>query len=276
MITSRAALKHLRFLPFALMIFIGSACSISPTSPADKPAIDTLQVTELVTIPITQEVTRMVEIPVTVTPEFTTTSDPAVNSSTNNNSGPTPTSAKGQVIILKHSDCMYGPGSVYLYKYSVSSDSPMEAIGRNLEGSWVYIQAIAGWNPCWLQSSLVKFTDGDISGVPIVHSRLPYSNQYMPPGAIARRTGTEVTISWKAVWMSLDDYRGYLIEAWLCQGGKQVFDPISYVPPLAGNTGTLSIRITDDPGCTFPSSVRIYSAVKQGYSIPYNIPWPAY
>jgi len=76
--------------------------------------------------------------------------------------------------------------------------------------------------------------------------------------------------------MSLDDYRGYLIEAWLCQGGAQIFDPISYVPPLASNTRTLSIQVTDEPGCTLPSNARIYSAVKQGYSNWNNVSWPAY
>jgi hypothetical protein len=75
--------------------------------------------------------------------------------------------------------------------------------------------------------------------------------------------------------MSLDDYRGYLIEAWLCQAGEQVFNPISYVPPLASNVGSLSITVLDDPGCDLPSSARIYSAQKQGYSVGSYIPWPA-
>jgi hypothetical protein len=171
---------------------------------------------------------------------------------------------------------MYGPGLGYLYKYSVFAGNPTEAIGRNLDGSWLYIQDVGGWNPCWIQATRVNSTIGDISGLPIVYSRLPFSNQYNSPDASARRDGTEVTISWKADWMSLDDYRGYLIEAWLCQAGVQVFDPIFYVPSLASNTGTLSINVTDEPGCALPSSARIYSAQKQGYSISSNVPWPAY
>ena len=76
--------------------------------------------------------------------------------------------------------------------------------------------------------------------------------------------------------MSLDDYRGYLIEAWICRDGAQIFDPIGYIPPLSSNTGTLSFKVTDEPGCILPSSARIYSAVKQGYSGWNIIPWPAY
>ena len=74
--------------------------------------------------------------------------------------------------------------------------------------------------------------------------------------------------------MSLDDYRGYLIEAWICQGGAQKFVPISYVPQLDNNIGSLSVKVTDEPGCTMPSNARIYSAQKQGYSYWSNIPWP--
>lgn len=152
----------------------------------------------------------------------------------------------------------------------------MEVIGRDMDGSWVYIQYVHGWNPCWIQTSAVKFSTGDINTVPIVYSRLPYSNQYQAPDAKAQRDGIEVTISWKSVWKSLDDYRGYLIEAWLCQGGAQVFIPTGYFPSLSNNTGILSIKLTDEPGCVLPSSARIYSAEKHGYSEGYNIPWPDY
>ena len=74
--------------------------------------------------------------------------------------------------------------------------------------------------------------------------------------------------------MSLDDYRGYLIEAWLCRGGMQVFDPISYFPPLAVNSGTLSVKVIDESGCPVPSSAQIYSAQRQGYSFSALVPWP--
>lgn len=165
---------------------------------------------------------------------------------------------------------------MYLYKYSLLTNDQVEVLGRNPDGSWLYIQKAQGWNPCWIQQGNLEFDTNQTNILPVVYSSLPYSNQYLPPDASAHREDSQVTISWKAVWMSLDDYRGYLIEAWVCQDGAQVFLPISYYPPLADNTGTLSITIKDEPGCSLPSSARIYSAEKQGYSDLSNIPWPGY
>jgi hypothetical protein len=274
MIQAATTLHHLRaFTITLLLIIVGSSCAFSqPGSSTTKPDLQTMPVTKLATVLVTQvvtrEVTRIVEIPVTVTPAETPTYTFAPSLASNPDLVP-------EITILEHSDCMYGPGLAYLYKYSVFAGNPMQPIGRNLDGSWLYIQAVGGWNPCWIQTTLAKFTSGNINGLPIVYSRLPFSNQYNSPDASAHRDGSEVTITWKAEWMSLDDYRGYLIEAWLCQGGLQVFDPISYVPPLASNTGTFSIKVTDEPGCDFPSTAHIYSAQKQGYSNWSNISWPA-
>jgi len=258
-----------------LLVLISNSCTSSLPNSSNNTINQTIQVPQLVTVLVTQEVTHVVDVSVTVTPanipSFALT--PSINSTTSGS--PETTSGSLGVTILEHADCLYGPGTVFLYKYSVFTDNQMEAIGRNWDGSWLYIQNVGGWNPCWIQTSLVRLTNGDISGLPIVYSKLPYSNQYNSPDASAHRNGTEVSISWKADWMSLDDYRGYLIEAWLCQGGMQIFDPISYVPPLASNVGMLSIKVTDESGCSSPSSARIYSAQKQGYSNWSNIPWPA-
>jgi hypothetical protein len=257
-----------------LIVFFSSGCTVSGPNSTEKPAIQTVQVTQLAIVMVTQEVTRDVVILVTVTPTGANSASLTPPPASPLSVLPASTLEPMQATILAQSDCMYGPGQVYLYKYSVFADNPMEAIGRNLDASWLYIQPVAGWNPCWIQAASVKFASGDINALPVVYPTLPFSNQYNSPDASAHRDGTQVTISWKANWMSLDDYRGYLIEAWLCQGGKQVFDPISYVPPLAGNTGTLSIKVTDEPGCAIPSMVHMYSAQKQGYSNWSNVPWP--
>jgi hypothetical protein len=58
----------------------------------------------------------------------------------------------------------------------------------------------------------------------------------------------------------------------LCQAGAQVFDPVFHVFPLIGNVGSLSVTLTVERGCNTPSTVRNYSAQKQGYSNYYNIP----
>ena len=92
-------------------------------------------------------------------------------------------------------------------------------------------------------------------------------NLYRPPTSIqAIRDGNKVTIYWNAVWMTEDDYEGYLIEAYLCQDGQLVFMPIKCKPPLSENIGLLGIIVNDEPGCLVPSSARIYTAEKHGYT----------
>ncbi|MGB8215645.1 MAG: hypothetical protein WCE68_19010 [Anaerolineales bacterium] len=279
MITPSNRLQFYRVITaFMLLIFVGSSCTFSPSTPVIRTVQVTQVVTQLVTLDVTQEETRIVEVPITVTPSVTPlyTFTPSLTPTITNTPTITPTQEPPVVTVLEHSDCFYGPGSGYLYKYSVMAASSMEVVGRNLDGSWLYIQSVGGWNPCWIQTALVKFNAADSENIPIVYSTLPYANEYSSPDATVQRNGDEVTISWKAVWISFDDYRGYLIEAWVCQGGTQVFIPLSYVPLVANNTGILSVKVTDGPGCNVPSSARIYSVEKHGYSAPSNIPWPPF
>ena len=246
-----------------LLGLTGVSCIPALVTSNPTPDFQTIEVTR----EVTQEVTRIVEAIVTpiytytpsLTPTITLTPEPPI------------------VTILVHSACNYGPGGAYLYKYGLNETSWMEVIGRNLDGTWLYVQGVHGWNPCWVKADLVHFnTGGDVSNynIPIVYSELPYSALYRPPdGVQAFRSGNEVTIYWNAVWMTEDDYEGYLIEAWLCQNGQQVFKPIGYVPPLSQNTGTLGIKVIDEPGCLVPSSARIYTAEKYGYTGYIMIPW---
>ena len=263
-----------------LLVFSGISCSFSSPMSTPTTVIQTVPVTQvvtqLVTQEVTQEVTLVVEVPETITPSDTPlyTYTPSLTPTITGTPTDTPTPGPPQVTILENSACLYGPGSVYLYKYGVLAASQMEVVGRNLDGTWLYVEAVQGWNPCWVEATLIKFTTGDIQNVPLFYSVLPHTNEYQPPVAKAHRKGSDVTVSWPAVRMSLDDYRGYLIEAWVCQGGTQVFIPTLYAPALAKNYGILSVDITDEPGCTSPSSVRIYSAAKRGYSAWTNIPWP--
>jgi hypothetical protein len=62
----------------------------------------------------------------------------------------------------------------------------------------------------------------------VVQSLLPQSTLYGPPENVyADRDGDQVTVSWDEVWMTEDDYRGYLIEATVCQGGNLVWQAVS-------------------------------------------------
>ncbi len=259
---------------------LSSSCASAQASRSQTPAIqtrvETMVVTKFVSREVTQVVTRIVSVPVTMTPtatlaySLTPTETPTITYT------PTvsPTSQPPIVTVSENSDCQYGPGTMYLYKNNVFTNQHMEATGRNPDGSWLEIEDIGGWNSCWIQASRISGIQSEIEALPIVYAKLPHSNQYLTPDAIARRNGNEVTISWEATWRSLDDYRGYLIEAWVCQGSKQVFSPIGYYPPLSDNTGTFSIQVIDEAGCGIPSKVLIYSVDKRGYSDPGKVPWP--
>jgi hypothetical protein len=268
------------FTVVLMLVLIVSACTSSRPLAANGLTPQPLQVTQVVTLLVTRditlEVTRVIEVPVTVTPPPASlvTSTPALPPDTTAAPAITPASELPVVALQEYSDCLYGPASFYLYKTSFPARALMEVVGRDLDGAWLELQELHGWNPCWIPAARVKFTTGGIQTLPVVYPLLPLSTQYASPDAVARRTGSEVTVSWKAVWMSFDDYRGYLIEAWVCQGGTQVFLPLSYVPALESNTGNLSVKITDEIGCDLPSSARIYSADKYGYSAWQSIFWP--
>jgi hypothetical protein len=267
-----------------LLIAAGVSCTPITVTPFPTPVIQTVEVTREETREITREVTRIVEVSIpvtttsTITPEITLTLPLTYTPSPTLTITPTP--EPPVVTILVHAACNFGPGGAYLYKYGLNETSWMEVIGRNQDGSWLYVQGVHGWNPCWVKAEFVRFNaGGDVSNynIPIVYSTLPYSDLYRPPdGVQAFRSGNEVTIYWNAVWMTEDDYEGYLIEAWLCQDGQQVFKPTNYKPPINQNDGTLGIKVTDESGCLVPSSARIYTAEKHGYTGYVMIPWPSY
>jgi len=270
-----------------LIVLTVVACRAATVMPASTAVIQTVevtwQVTQRVTWEGTREVTRIVEGLVTATPTPTPaiTLTPSLTSTPSRTPTISPTPDPPVVTILLHAACNFGPGGAYLWKYGLLETSWMEVIGRSLDGTWLYVQGVHGWNPCWVKTDFVRFNDGgDVTShnIQIFSSDviLPFAtNLYRPPDGIqAFRYGNEVRIFWNAVWMTEDDYRGYLIEAWLCQGGQQVFRPINNMPPLSENVDTLVQSVTDEPGCQVPSHARIYTAEKHGYTGYIEIPWP--
>ncbi len=60
----------------------------------------------------------------------------------------------------------------------------------------------------------------------------------------ASRSGDEVTVWWDLISMSLDDNRGYLIEAEVCQDGQMISLAINpWEPPAV---------LQDEAGCMQP------------------------
>ena len=273
-----------RLVVLSLFLLVTSCSPVPTPEPVYQSA--TVIHTAEVTRELTSEVTRLVDMPVTntptPTPDWTFTSTPT--STRTRFPSATPTWTAPKVSIREHSACLYGPGWAYLYKYGLNATVWMWVIGRNPEGTWLFVKALydPDSNGCWIETDRVDFLSGAVSDVPVYWMGLPGSTLYQPPTSVsASRVGNEVTVSWLAVWMTEDDYRGYLIEAWVCQGGKQVFLPIGHPAPLPmpsvwENVGTFSVKIIDEPGCTLPSSARIYSVEKHGYTWYRMIPWPPY
>ncbi len=257
-----------------------AADTLSATIPPTLTAEDTLtpSITPSITPTFTETSTFTVTPTFTITPTFsrtpTITRTPSIT--------PTPLPPVAAVIVEKAS-CNYGPGGAYQPISVWNETSWMWVIGRIQDGSWLFIRElyIKTPNPCWIKTSLVRFNDGgDVNShnIPVLDpdNILPYPrNLYPPPtGVEARRFGDKVVIDWNAVWMTEDDYRGYLIEAWVCQGGQLVFKPFNYLTSVKQNSGTLYYQYIDETGCSEPSHARIYTSEKHGYTWYVNIPWP--
>ena len=211
----------------------------------------------------------------TATPSLTVTSEPSATPSPSPTPTATPTPIptytilRGQVLV--RSNCRYGPGAPYLYKYGLVVGSNLEVIGRNDLGTWILVRAIGGDNPCWVKASLME-VKGDVMSVAPTYIPLPQSPYYDPPKwVIAKREGDEVTIFWKSVHYRAGDETAeapYLVEAWLCTAGELLFTPI-------GSYET-QIKVIDEAGCAEPSHGRLYFVEKHGYSRWLKIPWPAH
>jgi hypothetical protein len=286
----RFLFRHINLLPVVIILssagIIFSGCAASTPIETPKVMVQTVEATREVTQIDTVVVTRLVEIPVTSvpspTPSPTFTLTPEFTATNTKTPTTTPTPDRPHVTILEHSACLFGPGSAYLFKYGLNATVWMTVIGRNPDGTWLNIVSAydPDWNACWIKSTLVKFDTGSIKDVPIVWTALPYSTLYQPPLVSANRVGNDVTVFWQPVYMTEDDYRGYLIEAWVCQNGSQVFLPVGYSTSYAENNYAIqnyslfSVKIIDEPGCDVTSSARIYSVEKHGYTDYRIIHWP--
>lgn len=209
----------------------------------------------------------------TATPTWTATQAPTVTLTPTPGKTPTVTvTPTGSVLrgkVLVRSNCRYGPGAPYLYKYGLVPGSNLEIIGRNELGTWILVRAIGGNNPCWVKASLMEIK-GDVMTVATTYPPLPQSPYYPAlTGVWATRNGDEVTLSWNPLQLRPGDDSGqypYLVEAWVCRNGRLVFTPI-------GSYQT-SVIIIDEPGCSEPSYGRVYGVEKHGYTMWIKIPWP--
>jgi hypothetical protein len=272
--------KYIKVFVIAfLLVLVGVSCL--PSVPVATP-IQTVVVLQQV---ITNVVTQIVYVPVTVTPTPTPyiTDTPAATATLPPTAITTPPTATTTpvpptITVQVHTQCLFGPDPAYIGRYDILANSQQVAIGRNQDTSWLLVQGSDHKYPCWVKAALVKVDTGSFTDPAVVNPDLtPYTTLYPPPPAVsANRVGNDVTIFWLPVPMSQQDYNGYLIEAWVCQGGQQVFVPMSYVTSFDKNSTMMAVKVTDEPGCSEPSSARIYSVTTNAYSSPKNVyAWPA-
>ena len=174
-----------------------------------------------------------------------------------------------------HAACMWGPSTEYLWGWDLKAGDTGIVYGRSPYNKWLYVKMERVDKYCWIGPLVV-----DVSGDPArvgyrdKNFALPMTNTLYaaPTGVRATRDGDQVTVSWNAVWMTLDDDRGYFLDVFVCQKGKYVWMPEGRLAlPDQNHT---SFTFTDQPGCASPSGGQLYTVEKHGYTSPVTIPWP--
>ena len=252
-----------------LLIFLFvSACAPSnaeqatSTAPAAT-ATATEKLTETPTATLTVTATRKATFTPTVTFTPTIELSPTISA--------TPTFAFPTVTVNKQAHCRYGPSVAYLHAADLYPGDVGSVRRRYIYSNWLYIKFDKLNYFCWVAPSVVEIV-GDISTVAYKELNLQSigSNQYGPPtGVTAVRNGNEVTISWNQVPMSNDKDRGYLLELFVCQDTIYYWWTDSYPDQYS-----TSYTIRDEAGCAQPSSGKLYTVEKHGFSEPAIIPWP--
>ncbi len=184
----------------------------------------------------------------------------------------TPTFAFPTVMVNKQAHCRYGPSVAYLHAADLYAGDAGSVRGRYIYSNWLYVKFDKLNYFCWVAPSVVDVV-GDVSTVAYKELNLQSigSNQYGPPsGVTAVRAGNQVTITWNQVKMTKDKDRGYLLELLVCQDTIYKWWTDSY--PDQEST---SYTVKDEAGCAQPSSGKLYTVEKHGFSEPAIIPWPA-
>jgi hypothetical protein len=252
-----------------LLIFLFvSACAPSTTQPL-TPTAPVATMTAM-----TENFTDTPEV--TLTPISTATSEPTITSTPTIELSPTitatPTFTFPTATVNKQAHCRYGPSVAYLHAADLYPGDTGTVRSRYIYSNWLYIKFDKLNYFCWVAPSIVDVM-GDISTVAYKELDLQSigSNMYGPPGNVtAIREGDQVTISWNQVEMTKDKDRGYLLELFVCQDTVFKWWTDSYPDQY-----TTSYTVRDEAGCAQPSSGKLYTVEKHGFSEPAIIPWPA-
>ena len=180
---------------------------------------------------------------------------------------PTPTFDFPDITVnVDNAHCRYGPGKAYLHAADLYKGDVGQVWNRNYASTWLWVRFDKLNYACWVAASLLDIL-GDISTISTYFPPLPKSSLYTyPKKVIATRSGDQVIVTWEEVWMTEDDFRGYLIEAKICQNG--------YMIDVAVHAEKPSYTLLDEQNCEGQSKGRLYAVEKHGYTDPVPIPWP--
>lgn len=251
-----------------LIFLFASAC----TSSTEQPLTPTAPVAT-----VTSTAPAFTETPeATVTATATPTLKPTITLTQTIELSPTITAtatfAFPTVTVNKQAHCRYGPSVAYLHAADLYPGDLGTVRGRYIYSNWLYIKFDKLNYFCWVAPSVVDIV-GDVSTVAYKELNLQSigSNRYGPPrNIIAIREGDQVTISWDKVEMTLDDSRGYMLELFVCQDTIYKW----WTDALPDQDST-SYTVKDEAGCAQPSSGKLYTVEKHGFSEAAIIPWPA-
>src|SRR5215216_1078022 len=252
-------------------IILSMVLLISACAPSAQPPTSTVPMSAA-----TEELTETSETTSTLTATQTATSEPTLTLTPTIELSPTisatATFTFPAVTVNKQAHCRYGPSVAYLHAADLYPGDRGTVRGRYIYSKWLYVKFDKLNYFCWVAPSVVDVV-GDVSTVAYKELNLQSigSNMYGPPGNVtAVRDGSRVTISWNKVEMTFDDDRGYLLELFVCQDGNYLWWTDSY--PDQDST---SYTVKDEAGCNQPSSGKLYTVEKHGFSEPAIIPWPA-
>lgn len=256
----------MKFRKIVLLVLVVTACAPSPEQQATMTATSitataaswTKTPTSTLTFTPTDTLTPTQTFTPTITPTYTVTA--------------TPTFAFPTVTVNKQAHCRYGPSQAYLHAADLYPGDTGTVRGRYYYGvRWLYVKFDKLNYFCWVAPSVVDVV-GDVSTVGYKELDLQSigSNQYGPPhNVVAVRDGDNVTVSWDQMVMTIDKDRGYLWELFICQDGAYLWWTGSYPDQY-----TTSFTVKDEAGCSEPSSGKLYTVEKHGFSEPATIPWP--
>ncbi|MBN1266727.1 MAG: hypothetical protein JXA25_14620 [Anaerolineales bacterium] len=180
---------------------------------------------------------------------------------------PSPTFDFPDVTVIMNAHCRYGPGVAYLHHIDLWTGDTGIVWNRNISGTWLWVKFDKHHAACWVAASVLEI-EGDVFSVVEYYHPLPQSTLYGPVQRVwAERHGDEVVVDWKEIWMTEDDFRGYMIKAQVCQSGHLI--------DMAFHSDHPPITVPDDRNCNRKSNGVLYAVEKHGYTDPITIPWPS-